>query len=409
MKFKKVLLLLIVTLLFVGLSYATEVSDDNTTSHTSSEADTYTANSIEEVAHTSNTPVKEVENTSTDEKDTDKQITKQYNNNVKTARKTYTVNDYNTLHNALTNSKYSILTLNINSNITLSGNTELNKAIKTLTINGNGYTINGNNKYQFLKINAGSTVTIKSLTIINCYKEDYGGAIDNSGKLIISNCILNNNIAESGGAIRNMGILTIAKTDLYNNKAEYHWGDTLNNGGAIRNDGKLSISNSSLCNNNAYYGGAIYNNGTLTIINSTLYDNYAKSIGGAIFNRKKLVINNSRIKNNRADAYDEEESYYGDKRLIDNIFNYRITTKITINKIANTQYTETTTIKGTFKSISGKVLPAKLTININGKNYITKSDVNGTFTFKYKTNAVGTNNVTVTYAGNTKYKSASSL
>ena len=302
MNFKKIFLLLIVTLLFVGLSYASETSYDNTTAHTSSEVDTYTTDSIEEVAYTSNTQVKEVEDTSTDEKDTDKQITKQYNNSVKTSEKTYTVNDYNTLHNALKNAKYSVLTLNINSNITLSGNTELNKAITTLTINGNGYTINGNKKYQFLKINTGSTVTIKKLTIINCYKGDYGGAIDNSGKLILSKCIINNNKAESGGAIRNLGILAISKPKLYHNIAEYNWGDTVSNGGAIRNDGKLKIVKSKINNNTAEDGGAIYNNGTLTIINSTLNINTAVD-GGAIYNRKKLVLNDSTLKSNKANWY----------------------------------------------------------------------------------------------------------
>ena len=80
------------------------------------------------------------------------------------------------------------------------------------------------------------------------------------------------------------------------------------------------------------------------------------------------------------------------------------TTKITINKIANTQYTNTAKITGTFQSTNGKPLPATLTITINGKKYTTKSDTNGTFIYNYKTNTVGTNNVTVSYAGNTKYK-----
>ena len=82
-------------------------------------------------------------------------------------------------------------------------------------------------------------------------------------------------------------------------------------------------------------------------------------------------------------------------------------TKIIINKIKNTQYTDNATITGTFKSSSGKPLPGKLTITINNKNYTTKSDANGTFTFNYKTITPGTNNVTVSYAGNAKYKATS--
>ena len=56
MKLKKLFLLLIITLLFVGLSYATEVSNDTTSTTDTSTIDTSTTKEV--VAQSSNTPIK---------------------------------------------------------------------------------------------------------------------------------------------------------------------------------------------------------------------------------------------------------------------------------------------------------------------------------------------------------------
>ena len=70
-----------------------------------------------------------------------KEITKQNNNKtIKTESKTINVNDFSTLNNALS-SMHSILTINIKSDIKLTQDIKPNKAIKTLTIGGNGKTL----------------------------------------------------------------------------------------------------------------------------------------------------------------------------------------------------------------------------------------------------------------------------
>ena len=115
-----------------------------------------TSTTKEVAVQSSNTSIKEIENTITNEKNI-KEITKQNNiKTVKTASNTIDVNDFKTLYNALTNNTYDTLTVNIKSDITLTRGTILNSAIKTLTINGNGKTINGDSEYLFLKINSGS-------------------------------------------------------------------------------------------------------------------------------------------------------------------------------------------------------------------------------------------------------------
>ena len=90
MKLKKLFLLLILTLLFIGLSYATEASNDTT----SADDNTIETSATEEITvQSSNTHIKEENNTLTDKTST-KEITKQYNTTKKTASKTYTVNDF---------------------------------------------------------------------------------------------------------------------------------------------------------------------------------------------------------------------------------------------------------------------------------------------------------------------------
>ena len=346
MKLRKIFLLLILTLLFIGLSYATEVSNDRI----SADDSTIETSTTKEVAvQSSNTHIKEEDNTLTDKTST-KEITKQYNSTKKMASKTYTVNNFNTLHNALTSNTYDTLTLNIKSDIILEDYTELNSAIKTLTINGNGKTINGDNLYRFLYIDSSSKVTIKNIKIINCYSNYGRGAIYNYGTLTITNSTLNNNAAEYGGAIYNdydstiiinnstlnnntatwnggaiynhYGTLTITNSTLNNNTAEY-------SGGAIYNDhGTLTITNSTLNNNTAKYdgGGAIYNDhGTLTINNSTLNNNTAKyDGGGAIYNHYgTLTINNSTLNNNTAAEYRGGAiyNYYGTLTITNSTLN----------------------------------------------------------------------------------------
>jgi hypothetical protein len=78
-------------------------------------------------------------------------------------------------------------------------------------------------------------------------------------------------------------------------------------GGAVENLGKLTVSNSTLTNNSATgAGGAIqYGNGTVSVINSTNSGNSAPSGGGIMVNSSndKVTITNSTIYDNTATNY----------------------------------------------------------------------------------------------------------
>ena len=70
MKIKRIVLLLMLTLLFVGFSYATDVSNDTTTN------DKSIADTTDSVMHSNNMPIKEEDNTLTDNTKSNNMITK---------------------------------------------------------------------------------------------------------------------------------------------------------------------------------------------------------------------------------------------------------------------------------------------------------------------------------------------
>ncbi|WP_323735872.1 hypothetical protein PXD04_08255 [Methanosphaera sp. ISO3-F5] len=83
-------------------------------------------------------------------------------------------------------------------------------------------------------------------------------------------------------------------------------------------------------------------------------------------------------------------------------------TKITINKIKTVEFSDKTLITGSYKTSKGTPLKnTVITLNINGKQYKTKTYSSGNYFYKYQTNKVGTNTITATFPGNNKYKAAS--
>ena len=144
---------------------------------------------------------------------------------------------------------------------------------KTLTIYGNGHSIDANNMARIFNVSEGVTLTLVNVTLKNG-QSDCGGAIFNNGTLVLIDSMLLNNNATNGGAI-------------YNNP-----------------DCNVNLTNSVLANNTASYGGAIYSeNGTISIINSTLSDNYAA--WGAVFYSEngKISITDSLIDKNTASSF----------------------------------------------------------------------------------------------------------
>ncbi|RAP43657.1 MAG: hypothetical protein BZ136_09460 [Methanosphaera sp. rholeuAM74] len=80
-------------------------------------------------------------------------------------------------------------------------------------------------------------------------------------------------------------------------------------------------------------------------------------------------------------------------------------TLITINPIKTVAYNENVTITGTYKDANGNPLKnTTVKININGKTVGVKTDKNGVFTYTTQAKTMGTNNVSISFAGNTKFR-----
>jgi len=164
-----------------------------------------------------------------------------------------------------------------------------------LTISGGGVT-------RVFSVDAKASLTLKDLTVSSGEGGVDGGAIDNSGKLTVTNCTFSSNNAFWGGAIFNesTGKLSVTGSTFMNNSAT-SVGSA--GGGAIVNLGKLTVTGSTFSQNSTSSGvatadgGAIYNglfcgSGTKTcpmkVSNSTFSSNSATTYGGAIFNQGSI-------------------------------------------------------------------------------------------------------------------------
>src|SRR5205085_12261509 len=100
-----------------------------------------------------------------------------------------------------------------------------------------------------------------------------------------------------GGALQNSGAVTVSNARFNNNKSDY--------GGAIFSVGVLSVSNSSFDNNAANvgtgWGGAIINGttaGAANITACTFTNNYASSLGGAVMGYSYTITDSAFANNN---------------------------------------------------------------------------------------------------------------
>ncbi len=138
----------------------------------------------------------------------------------------------------------------------------------TVTINGNGATLNGGNAIRLIRIFSGATASIDYLTLTNAQVYDAGGgAILNEGTLTLTNSIVSNNGASQGAGILNQGTLTVDRVAFVGNMV-----------------GGMGFS-----------ATGIYNAGSATILNSTFSGNEYQAIraGGTMTHiRYSTIVNN---------------------------------------------------------------------------------------------------------------------
>ncbi|WP_405264789.1 right-handed parallel beta-helix repeat-containing protein [Methanobrevibacter sp.] len=182
----------------------------------------------------------------------------------------------------------------------------------SLTIEGQGHTIDcsGNNQYLFVS-NKGE-ITLKDLTIKNCKNTNskIGGAIfiKPGSQWTIINCTFENNGAENyGGAIYNdnlEGTLTVTNSTFKNNKANSE------SGGAIFSKGEVVIEGCYFEGNTAYVdAGAIFCQKGGEITDTEFIDNKAqgakvyKCFGGVVYAKEDISVEGCSFSNNVAENY----------------------------------------------------------------------------------------------------------
>ena len=120
---------------------------------------------------------------------------------------------------------------------------------RNIIIDGDGHSLNGNGMARAFNIGSENQVTLRNIVFESCFADE-GGAIYNSGTLIIENCVFK-----------------------YNGD-NWHEECKTSDGGAIYNNGDLVVTNSIFYQNEAVKGGAIYNVGDLNVTRSAFLENH---------------------------------------------------------------------------------------------------------------------------------------
>ena len=143
-------------------------------------------------------------------------------------------------------------TITLTQNVTLTG--DLTSVTSSIKVEGAGYTISGDDKYNMFWTDSASSLTLNNVHVTKGKESAGGGAIWANGALTITNSRIshNNESHSGGGAIVSNGTTTIANATIDNN-------ETAGKGGAI-----------------------LVRGGAATLIHVTIKDNTAAANGGAV-------------------------------------------------------------------------------------------------------------------------------
>jgi hypothetical protein len=166
----------------------------------------------------------------------------------------------------------------------LSGPLTLGKNVTIDAADAPGLTISGNHADRVFIVNAGTTATLKNLTVADGYGWDLAGGILNNGSLTLDHVLLTGNVMATNA------------------------GDFWKGGGGIYNGqgSTFNLIDSTVANNQAAWsGGGVYSffNSTTTILRSTISGNTSGDVGGAIRSLGNMTITNSTISGNTATGW----------------------------------------------------------------------------------------------------------
>lgn len=215
----------------------------------------------------------------------------------------FTVSTYAELESAMTSASGNsevATTINIIADITLSG---YPVAITTaVTINGNGYTINGADTYYAFSVHAGGNLTLNRLIISNFSRAASGAGLQVAGTATLNQVVVRNSRTSVSGLhgggiwVANGGTLNMSRSAVHGNTA------TQNGGGiAVAGGATVNITNSSIYDNTALSGGGMFigqggsANPTVTLRHVTITGN--KHTGSSNRGGLRLNFGNAHLQN----------------------------------------------------------------------------------------------------------------
>ena len=320
--------------------------------------------------------------------------------------------DYNALQKLIDDAEENSI-INLKRNYTYNNEFDTINMIsidKNITINGNGFVIDGKEEAKIFHITAGS-INITNITLQNGKTIDNGGAIDSSNAISNSNidATFINNKAKHGGAIyfgkdvtnSNINATYINNTANYgganyfrNNVINSNISGTfinnsavskeeINNGGAnyfMRNVSNSNMSGTFINNSAAKHGGANYYSGVLNSkISGTYTNNSAKEFGGANYYTSILNSKISGTYTNNSAANNGGANY-----ILNNITN---------STISGTYINNNATYNGGANNFNNEVINSNITgtcinntANYGGANNFNKDVINSTINGTYINN-----------------------
>jgi predicted outer membrane repeat protein len=184
----------------------------------------------------------------------------------------------------------------------------LTDSLSSLTIEGNGATIEGGSthaQFSILTVNRNDSITLDDVNFSNG-SGPHGGAIRNHGHLTVNGGVFSNNTARRGGAIKSRGndsSLVINGATFTRNAALY--------GGAVWANNDVTITGATFSDNRATDAGAIDNFTTMTVEASSFLGNVASSEGGAIYTDGTLTLGNVTGQAGSGNYFTGNQAYQG--------------------------------------------------------------------------------------------------
>jgi predicted outer membrane repeat protein len=201
------------------------------------------------------------------------------------------------------------------------GGAVFNAPTATLTVNNSRFKGNSALDGGALYIDSGAIANLNAVTL-EANSGGYGGGVENSGAVTITDSLLNLNLVTgSGGGIWNLGgTVTLQRTTVSNNSAF--------EGGGINSYGNhLQISDANITGNIAtgtHGGGIFHNGGTAFITNATISGNMANASaanGGGIYQNSdgNLTLTNATLMNNQAGLFGGGFYHFGRYAILTNV------------------------------------------------------------------------------------------